>query len=125
VGRVWCWGRWGDVTTDRPLPISGLTGVQAISAGGGHACALRADGSVACWGANESGQLGDGSTQTAAAPTAVSGLGHAAQISAGGAHSCAISDGAVLCWGSNTSRQLGDGLPAEVTRPRPVTLGCR
>src|SRR6185369_10864060 len=40
AGRVWCWGRWGDSATDRPLPISGLSGMQAITAGGGHACAL-------------------------------------------------------------------------------------
>ncbi len=43
-----------------PAEIAGLGGVTAIAAGAAHSCALRSDGSVWCWGGNQSGQLGDG-----------------------------------------------------------------
>jgi alpha-tubulin suppressor-like RCC1 family protein len=42
------------------MPVVGLTAVDGIVAGGAHSCAHRTDGTVWCWGANTSGQLGDG-----------------------------------------------------------------
>jgi PKD repeat protein len=61
-----------------------------VSAGGGHSCALAADGSLACWGDDGGGQ---------ATPPAGSGY---TQVSAGGAHSCAVAaDGSLACWGSD------------------------
>lgn len=92
--------------------VSGLTGgVDAISAGDSHSCALVMDGGVQCWGSNQFGQLGDGSTASQTAPVDVSGLASGlATISAGGLHTCAISaGGGVKCWGLNSSGQLGDG----------------
>ena len=43
------------------MAVSGLTSVAALSAGGNHSCALKTDGSAACWGRNLDGQVGDGS----------------------------------------------------------------
>lgn len=83
-----------------------------------HACALRRDGGVACWGGNAFGQLGDGATANRTAPADVPGLGRVARIAAGSKHTCAVTAaGAVLCWGSNADGQLGDG--TTVSRPRP------
>ena len=54
-----------------------------------------------CWGANDAGQLGDGTTQGRARPAPVPGLADVVQIAAGAAHTCArLGDGTVRCWGS-------------------------
>jgi len=72
---------------------------------------VRANSTVACWGLNSSGQLGDGTTTTTRlTPTAVPGLVNAVAIAAGSFHTCVlVSDGNVRCWGDNQFGQLGDG----------------
>src|SRR6478672_10495506 len=62
----------------------------AIAAGLGHSCALLANGTAKCWGANVYGQLGNGSTTGSSRPVAVSGLTNAVAISVGVSHSCAL-----------------------------------
>jgi alpha-tubulin suppressor-like RCC1 family protein len=99
-GSVKCWGwnpngQLGNGTTVQSLlagDIGGLPGsVRAIAAGNRHTCALLENGSVACWGANASGQLAGGSRARSRTPVAVAGFASAVkQISAGGAHSCAL-----------------------------------
>lgn len=116
-GGVKCWGantfgQLGDGTTiDQSIPVDvvGLaSGVQAISVGYEHSCALKRDGEVMCWGANFRGQLGNGSTADAPTPQRVLHLGGPAQaVSAGYAHTCAIFAGSLQCWGDNTGGQLG------------------
>jgi alpha-tubulin suppressor-like RCC1 family protein len=66
---------------------------------------------VLSWGANDSAQLGNGTTQSSTLPGAVSGLGTGViQVSAGDSHSLAVrSDGSAWAWGSNLGGQLGDG----------------
>jgi alpha-tubulin suppressor-like RCC1 family protein len=93
-----------------PLAVSSLgAGVIAVSAGSDslHACAL-ANGAVKCWGANSSGQIGDGSNSNRNAPVQVSGLASGVQgIATGNYHSCALVNGQVQCWGNNGGGQLG------------------
>jgi len=85
-----------------------LGDVIDVSAGAEHTCAVRTDGSVWCWGRNDSGQLGDGTTTDRGKPVRVPGLAAATTVSAGSAHSCAVLvDGRVACWGSNSHAQLG------------------
>lgn len=93
-----------------------------VSAGAFHTCAVAGDGTVWCWGRNDSGQLGTGSRfgpdsclkspswlACSPKPVRVSGIKNAVMVAAGYAHSCAIlSDGTIKCWGRNDWGQLGD-----------------
>ena len=118
-GTVMCWGDNGDdelgdgsteANSPNPVALSGISGAVAISAGIYHTCAVITGGTVKCWGDNESGQLGDGSTDNSPTPVAVSGLAGAVAVSAAGDHTCAIvTGGTVSCWGANDHGQLGDG----------------
>jgi len=95
--------------TPRPLAIAGLTEVVSIAAGENHTCALLRDSKVWCWGANEYGQLGNGSWNDSPTPTKVESITDAVEIAIGGNHSCArLADGSVSCWGRNDVGQLGD-----------------
>ena len=85
------------------------TGVAQVALGYGHTCAVLSDGTLKCWGWNNAGQLGDGSTTNRATPTATTALGSAVvQLSLGLSHTCAVLTGGVLkCWGMNMNGQLG------------------
>ena len=120
-GSVRCWGSNGNgrlgtgstggIVTE-PTRVGGLDDAVGIGigAGGAHTCAVLEGGTVRCWGANGSGQLGDGSTVGAAAPVTVSGISTAVEVTAGNTHSCARLDDATLrCWGSNGDGKLGAG----------------
>lgn len=131
TGGVKCWGdntygQLGDgANLDRTGPVSvvGLAGgVVAVSAGGAHTCAVTAAGGVKCWGDNDSGQLGDGSTSDQNVPVDVIGLNTGVvAIGAGHTHSCAVTEtGGAKCWGSNGSGQLGDA--TTVDRHAPVDV---
>ena len=143
-GAVQCWGdnEYGQVGIneitgnyveigDNETPASvgpvgtylGLT-ATAVTLGSGHACALLNGGLVQCWGYNDEGQLGVGSTTnvgtSSTVPTATKAFvtlpgtgtygGTATFVAAGGMHTCAdvTSDG-LLCWGNNSDGELGTG----------------
>jgi alpha-tubulin suppressor-like RCC1 family protein len=132
TGGVKCWGangygQLGDGTTIQrsvPVEVNGLSfGVTAITAGGSHTCALTTGGGVKCWGRNEYGQLGDGTTENRMTPVEVSGLSSGVTaIAAGGSHTCALTDGGgVKCWGYNVFGQLGDGTTIQRSVPVEVS----
>ncbi len=76
-----------------------------IGAGAFHSCAMLSGGTVKCWGRNNYGQCGDGTTTTPRqTPVSVLGVTNAVQLSVGGYHSCVLfSDGTINCWGYNTN----------------------
>ena len=131
AGAVVCWGdnrrgQLGDGTTTSgaaPVAVEGLAGAAtAIAAGQHHTCALTSAGGARCWGSNEFGQLGDGTTTNRLQPVAVEGLaGGVVAIAAGTYHTCALTgDGAAWCWGRNGSGRLGDGTTLDRRAPVPV-----
>ena len=92
------------------VAVAGLAEATAVSTGERHTCALRGDQRVLCWGANDAGQLGDGSTTDRTTPEYVKTKPGAVAVASGRAHACLLlGGGAVRCWGANSSGQIGDG----------------
>jgi len=131
-GAAKCWGmnNFGQVgnstntNSNVPVDVSGLTsGVNGLKTENRHTCAVTSSGGVKCWGYNNAGQLGDGSTINRNAPVDVSGLSGAVKAATTGfQYSCALtSTGAVKCWGNNDQGQLGDGTNNASTTPVDVS----
>jgi alpha-tubulin suppressor-like RCC1 family protein len=102
----------------------------AISAGGSHSLAIRADGTLWAWGANDSSQLGTGNQVSSNIPVQVGTSNNWLKISAGKEHSLGIQkDGTLWAWGANgpnpnhshQSGRLGDGTATR--RASPVQIG--
>src|SRR4051812_30092401 len=94
--------------------VAATLAFSKVSAGGLHTCGLTTEGQIYCWGLNDVGSLGDGTTEDRAVPTLVVHTLRFRQVSAGVSHTCAIStDNRAWCWGSNRDGALGDGSTAE------------
>ena len=134
AGGAKCWGldydgQLGDgsgafgVVRLTPVGVVGLAqGVEAIAAGASHSCAVTSARGVKCWGRNDHGQLGDGTTTKRLVPVDVSGLASGvAAVALGEYHSCALMvSGGAKCWGDNSAGQLGDNSMTE--RHVPVNV---
>src|SRR5262245_60623238 len=101
----------GDTSASSVQNARGSAGaVTPIALGVSFGCALLGDGRVRCWGANDEGQLGDGSQVPRLGPTTVPGLEGVAEIGAASNHACArLRDGTVRCWGSGAWSGRRDG----------------
>ncbi len=106
----------------RPSPAAAENpAVIALSAGVEHTCALLDDGRVHCWGNNEAGQLGTGTTGGPSTPMMVEGIAGATALAVGGFHTCVLlADGRVKCWGAHLAGQLGH--EAETLPSKPVLI---
>ena len=83
-----------------PVPVTGITNATALAANAFHSCAVLADGRVECWGGNNYGQLGNGTSLQSNVPVAVTGLTDATDLAVGYMHTCAIvGGGGAVCWG--------------------------
>ena len=113
-GDAFCWGwnGWGElgdgtvnggVGPSRPMLVSGGLSFELVSAGDQHTCGVITGGDVYCWGRNDRGQIGNGTSDTLphTAPQLVSG-GHTFRtVSAGRLKSCGVTtDGDGYCWGA-------------------------
>lgn len=141
-GSVVCWGantngelgNGSNTQSNVPVAVT-MSGVLlgrtvvAVACGQNHTLALLADGAVAAWGLNTSGQLGNGSTTASNVPVLVSTAGllngkRVVEIAAGGSSSLArSSDGVFASWGLNDSGQLGvNSATTSFTTPQPVLM---
>lgn len=112
-------------TTDDWVGMEDLAGpAVAIAVGLQHSCAVLDDGTVQCWGYNNEGQLGNGTTTASEVPSRVVDLEGVVAVAAGGDATCALLEiGELRCWGSNHGGQLGNGStssPVEAPAPLPV-----
>jgi uncharacterized repeat protein (TIGR01451 family) len=129
-GTVWAWGNNGSgqlgdgtfINHSIAEPVSGISSITAVAAGGSHSLALKSDGTVWAWGANFNGQLGNGTFNTSPTPAQVPGLAGIVAIAAGQNHSLALkSDGTLWAWGVNAFGQIGDGTSGN-NRLSPVAV---
>jgi alpha-tubulin suppressor-like RCC1 family protein len=141
TGAAYCWGSnasgqlGNNSTVGSSVPVAVYTGgvlagvrLTQIATGQNSACALASTGAAYCWGANGSGQLGNGTSAQSSVPVAVSTSGvlagvTLAQITVGAVYACALgSTGAGYCWGANGNGQLGNGTAGITYNPLPVTV---
>lgn len=119
-GRAVCRG-----TNDRGQAGASVgSGFAALAVGNAHTCGLDDEGVAMCWGANDGGQLGDGSRTDRSSPVPVRTDLRFEQLTAGTSHTCGILGGGLpVCWGENLSGQLGDGSRNDARFPRAVGGG--
>ncbi|MET0386078.1 MAG: hypothetical protein ABW321_08985 [Polyangiales bacterium] len=137
-GALWCWGANASgavgVASDgapvpRPTRVAQESSFLSVSVGRGHACAVRNDGALMCWGENDAGQLGDDTLTSRVTPRQVGSDVGWARVSAGDQHTCGLrSNGLLLCWGANYELQLGsdpnmpDSADPMTESPAPVDI---
>jgi len=112
AGRLGDGGNEEDRGTPFEVPLGEWRHAVAVSAGGGHTCAILDDGSMSCWGNNGGGQLGRGTWGQPGDPGLVDlPEGRSAiAVSTGEGWTCAIlDDGRAYCWGWNSDAQIGNG----------------
>ena len=134
LGEAYCWGANYDGTLGVPAsgtcefdapcnlaPTRVAPGIafRSIAAGAHFTCGLAIDGTAWCWGANFSGNLGDGTQEPVrTTPVEVAGDHSFVALAAGGSHACGIDDeGAAWCWGARTAGQVGDGVAGGESEP--------
>lgn len=110
------------LTTDFDATALGFTEQFGVSAE--HTCGLDTSGVLYCWGENQVGQLGLGSTTNQSTPKAVGGALRFKRVTVGNTMTCAITTNDVpYCWGSNSFGELGDGTQTARSVPTPVIGG--
>jgi alpha-tubulin suppressor-like RCC1 family protein len=135
-GDAYCWGsnRFGQLGIGhlarrrREFPVKVVGGLKftLISGKNFHVCGLTSAGKAYCWGENDEGRLGDGTTVDRPSPRAVATGQTFKSLNAGGVHSCGIvADDRAFCWGGNPNGELGDGTTAGHLTPKPVAGGLR
>ena len=133
AGVAFCWGLGSSgqlgngflVNRATPFPVSGGFTFTAIATAETHSCGITSPtGQAYCWGMNNVGQLGNGTTVSQPSPSLVAGNLSFTSIVAGVFHTCALTtSGEAYCWGFSTSGALGNGTTAVRAIPTPVSGG--
>ena len=140
AGTISCWGEnWGGQLGSGqtgeeleesavPVQVADITDAIAIATGKRHSCALREDGTIACWGMdNEFGLFGETESEFQETdfpvPIQVTDITDAMAIATGEEHSCALhQNGEISCWGYNLWGRLGNGQSGAEESDTPVEV---
>jgi alpha-tubulin suppressor-like RCC1 family protein len=139
AGTAWCWGSDygslgdgddGQADEYSPETVAGGHTFTTLTAGQEHTCGIDTAGKAWCWGADGSGQVGDGDEgMPALAPVAVAGGHTFTTLTAGKEHTCGVdTNGMAWCWGADGSGTLGhrgddrSGNTYRAPEPTPVTV---
>ncbi len=125
ASTLWCWGGATDGQLGQLLPFSvtpveigGLHHVTRVALSAHHVCALDNTGTLACWGNNAKGQLGDGTTRDSVIPVVTTSVPGVTALALGDSFSCVLAKNArTWCWGDNSSGQLATGTVTDQLRP--------
>ncbi|MEK7690782.1 MAG: RCC1 repeat-containing protein, partial [Bdellovibrionota bacterium] len=123
TGTVTVTAASGEITSGT-ASVSVLTSAIKMAAAGNLTCAVTGAGGVRCWGDDQGGSFGNGSTGLldSTIPVDVSGLGGTAtDVSVGNGFACAVVDSGAKCWGLGTSGQIGNAASATVYSPTAVS----
>ena len=111
----------GSLRSATSTPFDIFLDFASVGVGAIRTCGLAATGDAYCWGFNDFGQLGNGSTTGSLTPVLVSGGIRFSSISTKFGHTCGVTSvGDVYCWGENFRGQLGDG--TTINRHTPVLV---
>ncbi len=138
-GDAYCWGynlhgQLGDgsigspTTRTTPVRVARRVRFRSLNSGvedpAAHTCGVTMRGAAYCWGHNQMGRLGDGSTDPRPVPASVHGGLTFASVSAGFRHTCGVTaSGEAYCWGNNFLGALGDSSESNTTEPTLVAGG--
>ena len=114
----------GDAPNPEPQQVAGGLRFASLDGGGGaYTCGVTTDGSAYCWGWNQFGQLGDGTTTDKSAPVQVATAEGFLSLSLTAFHTCGVTQsGTALCWGQNDVGQLGIGAQSGDAVPTPQVV---
>jgi alpha-tubulin suppressor-like RCC1 family protein len=110
TGALYTWSWIDDVAASGTI-----VDWKSFVVGAGHRCGIRADNSLSCFGSNNAGQLGDGTTTSKSAPVQVGDGKDWSQVAVGGSFTCGLRGNDLYCWGDNSQGQIGDGSAWSVT----------
>jgi len=129
--KAYCWGGIKGLGIPRggsdppnafvPVPVEGPVLMSSISVGFQHQCGLTSQGKAYCWGFNDDGELGTGTSTASDDPAPVSGDLVFKALTAGYSHTCGLTtQGVAYCWGNNHSGKLGTGTREPMATPTKV-----
>ncbi len=134
--NITCWGTGSggqmgngqgvDSLPSQVVMPDGMTSFSQVSTNTTLSCGIANTGNLYCWGAGDSGQIGNGTNDSVNVPTQVimpNGITSFNMVSANTNFSCAIANrGNIYCWGGAGAGQIGNGANAGVNIPTSVIM---